>query len=124
MTVAKAAPDIPQWNPKIKTGSRMILMMAPDSMEAMDQAGLPSARITEFIMFISILAGKKARMMLKYSTAIPIVFSDAPNRVRIRSFSGKKTAIRIRLTRRVIVMPLPIQAVAFFVSFFPWQIFR
>ncbi|SCI62139.1 Uncharacterised protein [uncultured Blautia sp.] len=98
--------------------------MAPDSMEAMDQAGLPSARITEFIMFISILAGKKARMMLKYSTAIPIVFSDAPNRVRIRSFSGKKTAIRIRLTRRVIVMPLPIQAVAFFVSFFPWQIFR
>ena len=83
MTVARAAPDIPQWKPKIKTGSRMIFMMAPDSMEAIDQAGLPSARITEFIMFISILTGKNTRMILKYSIAIPMVFSEAPNSVRI-----------------------------------------
>lgn len=47
----------------------MILTIAPESIEAIDQAGLPSARTTAFIMFISIKTGKNERMMLKYSTA-------------------------------------------------------
>ena len=43
----------------------MMLTAAPDSMEAIENAGLPSARMTEFIIFISMNTGKKKRMMRK-----------------------------------------------------------
>ena len=48
-TVATAAPIIPQWNEKIKIGSRMILTIAPASVEAIANRGLPSARMIGFI---------------------------------------------------------------------------
>lgn len=58
------------------------------------------------------------------STAIPILFSEAPNRVKSRILSEKKTAIRIMLVIRVNVIPLPIDRWAFCISFFPWQMFK
>ena len=49
MTVATAAPIMPQWQPKIKTGSRMMLSIAPASVEIMANRGLPSARMMGFM---------------------------------------------------------------------------
>ena len=37
-----------------------------------------------------------------------MLFSDAPNSVRVGIFRGKNTAIRIRLVSRVTVRPVPI----------------
>ena len=88
MTVANAAPDIPQCRPKINTGSRMMLTTAPASIEAIDHAGLPSARTTAFIILDSMYTGKNARMMSKYSTAMPMLFSEAPNSESSGAFSG------------------------------------
>ena len=56
-------------------------------------------------------------MMLKYSIAIPILFSEAPNSVKSPVFSGKNTAINTRLTSSVITIPVPIALCADFVSF-------
>ena len=61
MTVAHAAPAMPHFAPKMKAGSRAIFAIAPASIEAIDQAGLPSARMTAFIIFESMNTGKKAR---------------------------------------------------------------
>lgn len=49
MTVATAAPIIPQRNTKMNTGSRMILATAPAKVDTMANRGLPSARMTGFI---------------------------------------------------------------------------
>ena len=43
--VAQAAPFTPQWNTKMKTGSRIMLVIHPASSPAMLYFGLPSARI-------------------------------------------------------------------------------
>ena len=43
-TVATAAPATPILNPKIKTGSRMILRNVPDKFAAIDSFTEPSAR--------------------------------------------------------------------------------
>ncbi len=107
IAVAQAAPRIPQCIPKINAGSNAILSKAPASIENIDQAGLPSERITAFIILDSINTGKNARIILKYSTAIPRLFSDAPNRVRTPVFKGKNTAISTKLDNRVTVIPLP-----------------
>ncbi len=40
----------PQWKPKINSGSGTILTTAPASIDAIEHAGLPSARMTEFII--------------------------------------------------------------------------
>lgn len=84
----------------------------------------PSARMTAFIILDSIYTGKNARMILKYSTAIPILFSDAPNKVKSCVFNGKKTAISTRLERSIMTMPVPIALWAAWVSFRPWQMPR
>ena len=47
-TVATAAPIIPQRNMKMNIGSRIILRMAPESVDTMAKRGLPSERITGF----------------------------------------------------------------------------
>lgn len=93
---------MPQCRPKINTGSKMMLTIAPTSMEAIDQEGLPSARITAFIILESIYTGKNAKMMLKYSTAIPILFSEAPKSVKSCIFSGKNTTISTMLATSVV----------------------
>ena len=48
-TVATAAPIMPHLKTKMKTGSRMILMTAPASVEAMAKRGLPSALMIGFM---------------------------------------------------------------------------
>ena len=48
ITVANAAPIMPHWNTKIKIGSRIIFRIAPASVEAMANLGLPSERIIGF----------------------------------------------------------------------------
>ena len=48
ITVAQAAPAIPMWKPKIKVGSRIVLMIAPVKVQVMENFGLPSAR-TRFV---------------------------------------------------------------------------
>ena len=49
MTVATAAPIMPQWKGKIMMGSRMMLVMAPDRVATMAKRGLPSERMTGFM---------------------------------------------------------------------------
>ena len=54
ITVATAAPIMPQRNPKMKMGSRMMLMTAPVRVETMANLGLPSARMMGFIAWPNI----------------------------------------------------------------------
>ena len=49
MTVATAAPIMPQRKQKMKMGSRMMFASAPASVETIAKRGLPSARMTGFI---------------------------------------------------------------------------
>lgn len=109
---------MPQFSTKINIGSIMIFKIAPSDIDAIEIAGLPSARMTAFIMFISMNAGKKQSTMAKYSIAIPIVWSDAPNNRSGGSFHTAQSASMITLSISVIVMPVPIQWCAFWVSFF------
>ena len=46
-----------------------MLTIAPDSMDAIAQAGLPSARTRLLIMLDAMNTGKNPRIILKYSTA-------------------------------------------------------
>lgn len=96
-----------------------MFIMAPTAMEAMDQAGLPSARTTAFIMLDSMYTGKNAKMMLKYSIAMPMLFSEAPKSVKSCVFSGKNTAISTILATSVTMIPVPIALCADCVSFLP-----
>ena len=50
---------------------------------------------------------------------MPILFSDAPNSVKICVLNGKNTATKIKLVSSVTVIPLPIETGAFLVSLFP-----
>jgi hypothetical protein len=50
-TVAIAAPATPQWSRKIATGSRMTFRIAPASIDTIAQRGLPSERMTGFIVW-------------------------------------------------------------------------
>ena len=97
----------------------MMLIIAPISMEAIDQEGLPSARITAFIILESIYTGKNAKIMLKYSIAIPILFFDAPKSVKCGVFNGKNIAISKMLVNSVTIIPVPIALCADCVAFFP-----
>lgn len=54
IAVAQAAPAMPHLQANMKTGSRMIFMIAPASIENIDHDGLPSARTTALIIFDSI----------------------------------------------------------------------
>ena len=49
MTVATAAPIMPQRKPKMKTGSRIMFSTAPARVEIMANRGLPSARMMGFM---------------------------------------------------------------------------
>ena len=48
-TVATAAPIMPQWKPKMNTGSRIRLVTAPARVEIMANLGLPSERMMGFM---------------------------------------------------------------------------
>lgn len=67
----------------------MMFTAAPLAIEAIDQEGLPPARAIAFIISESIYIGKKNKMILKYSTAIPMLFSDAPKSVKSCVFNEK-----------------------------------
>ena len=54
ITVATAAPIIPQPNMKIKIGSSMMLATAPARVDTMANFGLPSARMMEFMAWPNI----------------------------------------------------------------------
>ena len=45
ITVAQAAPAIPQSQTKIKMGSRMVLIIAPTTMQTIEYFGFPSVII-------------------------------------------------------------------------------
>lgn len=60
---------MPHFAPKMKIGSRMMFVTAPESVAAIAHAGEQSALITGLSIFISINTGKNARMILKYSKA-------------------------------------------------------
>lgn len=85
-----------------------MFIIAPSSIEAIDQEGLPSARMTAFIILDSINAGKNAKIILKYSIAIPILFSDAPNKVKSCVFNVKKINMSTILVKSVTIIPVPI----------------
>ena len=101
-----------------------MLTAAPESMEVMENAGLPSARMTEFIILDSMKNGKKARITSRYSIAIPRLFSEAPNSVSSGALSGYPTAISSRPVSSVTVTPVPMALSALCMSFLPRQIFR
>ena len=65
MMVAKAAPSMPQSRAKMKMGSRIVLMIAPDTVETMESLGLPSARMTPFKTPVSMEAVEANRRMVK-----------------------------------------------------------
>ena len=96
-----------------------MFIIAPIAIEAIDQEGLPSARTTAFIILESIYTGKKAKMILKYSTAIRILFSDAPKSIKSCVFNGKNTTISKTLANSVTKIPVPIALCADCVSFLP-----
>ena len=124
IAVAAAAPFIPQPQPKINTGSRIIFTTAPVSIATIAHNGLPSARITEFIILHKIKIGNIASTIFKYSTASPIVFSDAPNKSRIGLLSGYTTAtINSPQTKETKILP-PTATCAFSGLLRPWHIFK
>jgi hypothetical protein len=53
ITVARAAPRTPMWNPKIKTGSRIILETAPISTESIPVFANPWAVMKLFMPRVS-----------------------------------------------------------------------
>ena len=55
---------------------------------------------------------------------MPMLLSDAPNKVKSCTFNGKNINIRAILAKIVIIIPVPIALCADFVSFLPWQILR
>lgn len=65
-----------------------MFVTAPASIEIIAIAGLPSARMTEVVIFISIKTGKNAKMTSRYSTAMSMVFSDAPKSISAGRLSG------------------------------------
>ena len=94
-------------------------MSAPASIEAIAQAGLPSARTTELSILDSIYTGKNATTILKYVTAYPILFCDAPQRLSIWFFKGKKSAINATPQTSVTVIQPPTDLSSFCVSPLP-----
>ena len=63
ITVAQAAPAIPQPQAKIKIGSRMVLIIAPITMQTIEYFGFPSARIKLLIPFVTIRNGIPINVM-------------------------------------------------------------
>lgn len=63
MTVAQAAPATPQWHRKMNTGSRIVLIMAPSSIQTMEKRGLPSARIRLLMALVKISSGIPTAVM-------------------------------------------------------------
>lgn len=97
----------------------MMFTAAPLAIEAIDQEGLPSARAIAFIILESIYIGKKNKMILKYSTAIPMLFSDALKSVKSCVFNEKNTTISKTLVHSVTKIPVPIALCAGCISFLP-----
>ena len=79
MTVAKAAPTMPKSKIKIKMGSRMVLAMAPITIQTMEYLGLPSARIKLLMPFVTIKNGIPAKVMPAYCCAKGSTSVVAPN---------------------------------------------
>ena len=69
ITVAQAAPAIPQSQTKIKMGSRMVLIIAPTTMQTIEYFGFPSARIKLLIPFVTMRNGIPINVMLAYCFA-------------------------------------------------------
>ena len=107
ITVARAAPVIPHLNTKIKSGSRMIFVIAPVSIESMAYVGLPSALIVEFRVLQMMNTGIMARTTFRYSIAYGKVFCDAPKRVRIGVLKLYTTIIITMLEIKATVMLAP-----------------
>ena len=62
-TVAQAAPATPQLRRKMQMGSRMVLMTAPTSMQAMEYLGLPSARARLLMALVMMSRGMPRPVM-------------------------------------------------------------
>lgn len=65
MMVAHAAPATPRSKVKMNSGSRIVLMMAPISVQVMEYLGLPSARISLLMPVVMIWKGMPRAMILE-----------------------------------------------------------
>ena len=72
--VAIAAPAIPISNTKIRMGSRIVLTMAPTSMDVMEYLGLPSASISLLMPVFAIRNGKPIDVILVYVLSLIHIF--------------------------------------------------
>lgn len=106
--VASAAPVMPQWKTKMNKGSSMMFIIAPASIESIAHAGLPSARIAEFIMLQRMNIGIIASTTSKYSIAYARVFSDVSKNVKIGTLKQYMTSIITMPDKNVSVMLAPI----------------
>ena len=82
ITVAQAPPAIPQSQTKIKMGSRMVLIIAPTTMQTIEYFGFPSARIKLLIPLVTIRNGIPINVMLAYCFAYGNTSVVAPNAFR------------------------------------------
>ena len=89
ITVAQAAPAIPQSQTKIKMGSRMVLIIAPTTMQTIEYFGFPSARIKLLIPFVTMRNGIPINVMLAYCFAYGNTAVVAPNAFRSK---GRKVS--------------------------------
>ena len=72
--------------PKIKTGSKAVLITAPIIIANIAYFGLPSVRIAELMTVPTITKGKPITMIRPYPIAYGRIFSVAPNSIQ----SGRK----------------------------------
>lgn len=92
ITVAQAAPAIPQSQTKIKMGSRMVLIIAPTTMQTIEYFGFPSARIKLLIPFVTMRNGIPINVMLAYCFAYGIHLSlpQMPLGAKTEKFSNQQ----------------------------------
>lgn len=89
ITVAQAPPAIPQSQTKIKMGSRMVLIIAPTTMQTIEYFGFPSARIKLLIPFVTMRNGIPINVILAYCFAYGNTSVVAPNAFRSK---GRKVS--------------------------------
>ena len=107
ITVAAAAPYMPQWNPRTNTASNTMLMTAPEMFTNIAIFGLPSARIKCPLPIVRIKKGKPIAVTRTYCRASGRTSAGEPNPTS-RGFKNNSVMAKRRMpTVRSIVMAFP-----------------
>ena len=107
MTVAQAAPCMPQSNTKIKIGSSTVLIMAPSIMFCMAFLGCPDARKILFMPKYKAVKIPPGIIIIIYSRAYCSVLSVPPNNRKISSINIIDRRMAVPDIMNVSVMAFP-----------------